>query len=32
MDGSPIVRDRGRPLKIIGETIEKDLDINGLCL
>ena len=30
MEGSPITRGRGRPRKTIGETIERDLDINGL--
>ena len=30
MEGSLIVRDRSRPRKSIGETIKRDLDINGL--
>ena len=30
VEGSPIVRDRGRPRKTIGETIKSDLDVNGL--
>ena len=28
-EGSPITRDRGRPRKITGETIKRELDING---
>ena len=30
MEGSPIARHKGRLKKIIGETIKKDLDFNGL--
>ncbi len=32
MEGSPIARDRGIPRKTIGETIKKDLDVNGLSI
>ena len=32
MKGSPIGRGRGRPRKIIYETIEKDLDFNSLSI
>lgn len=34
MDGSSIliVRDRDRPRKTIDQTMEKVLDLNGLCL
>ena len=30
MEGSSVARGRGRPTKIIGETIKRDLDVNGL--
>ena len=30
MDGSPIIRGRGRPRKIINKTIKRDLDVNSL--
>ena len=30
MEGSLIVRDRGRSRKTLGETIKKNLDLNGL--
>ena len=30
MESGPIVRDRGRPRKTIGETIKRYLDFNSL--
>ena len=30
MKGSPIIRARRRPRKTIGETIKRDLNVNGL--
>ena len=30
MEGSPIARGRGRPRKITGEIIKRNLDANGL--
>ena len=32
MEGSSIARGRGRPRKVIGETIKKDLDFSALTV